>query len=199
MKKQKKVLLITVLCVIALMGIAYATFTALTLKINTSATASASIFSIGFDDVEPTIEKSSDNIIVSSTTPTESDEEITLSFSGLKNPGDTASAEYTILNNGDIDATDITIVTGPDRQMEVGQSPQSWTSEDGVFEFGVYANAGGDYVDGYWSLTSPLTLKAGEKGRIRIEVKLLKRVDTETTASCTAKLTANPGNLGVEE
>ena len=198
MKKQKKVLLITVLCVAALMGMVYAAFTALTLQINTSATASASIFSVGFDDVEPTIEKSNDNINIIATTPTEGDAEITLSFAGLKNPGDTASAAYTILNNGDIDATDISIYTGPDRQIEVGKSLQEWTSDDGVFQFGVYANSGGDYLDGYWSLQPPLTLKSGEKGRIRIEVTLLKRVDTETTASCTAKLTANPTELGAE-
>lgn len=199
MKKQRKILLITVVSVIALMGIAYAAFTALTLNINTSATASASIFNVGFDDVEPTIEKSNDNISVIATTPKEGDKDITLSFSGLKNPGDIASATYTILNDGDIDATDITIRTGTDNQVEIDPTPQSWTSEDGVFEFSVNANAGGDYTDGYWSLQSPLTLKAGEKGRIRVYVKLLKRVDTETTASCTAKLTANPGNLEIAE
>jgi len=194
MKKQKKILLTTVLGVIALVGIVYAAFTAITLQINTSATASASIFSIGFDDVAPTIEKSNDNITVTATTPTKGASSITLDVSGLKKVGDTASAAYTILNDGDIDGTDITIKTGPDRQLEIGESPQRWTSDDGVFEFGVYANAGGDYVDGYWSLKSPLTLKVGEKGRIRIEVTLLKAVDTETTASCSATITANPDN-----
>lgn len=199
MKKQKKILLITVIVTAVAIGIVYAAFTALTLRVNTSATASASIFSVGFDDVAPTIEKSNDNIIATTTTPSEGASEITLSFSGLKNPGDTASACYTILNDGDVDATNITIKTGPDRQLEVGQSPQVWTSDDGVFEFGVYANAGGDYVDGYWSLSSPLTLRAGEKGRIRIDVKLLKMVDEDTTASCTATITAEPGNLGIAE
>ena len=55
MKKQKKILLITVIVTAVAIGIVYAAFTALTLRVNTSATASASIFSVGFDDVAPTI------------------------------------------------------------------------------------------------------------------------------------------------
>ena len=140
MKKQKKVLLITVLCVVALMGIVYATFTALTLNINTTATAAASIFSVGFDDVEPFVEKTNDNITVNAATPTEGDTSIDLSVSGLKNPGETASVYYTVKNLGDVDAKDIFIYTGPERQLETGDSPNTWVSDDGVFEFSAYAS-----------------------------------------------------------
>lgn len=192
MKKQKKVLLITVLCMVTLMGVVYATFTALTLKVNTTATASASIFRFGFDDIEPNIEKNNDNITVNAITPKEGDLEVTLSASGLKKIGDKASVYYTIVNNGDVDATDIQIYVGPDRQLEPGDSPQVWISDDGVFEFAAYPNAGGEYTDNYWTLNTPLTLKVGEKGRINFEVTLLKAVESETTASCTAKITGNP-------
>ena len=116
MKKQKRVLLITVLCVIALMGIVYAAFTSLTLKVNTTATASASIFSVGFDDVSPFTGVTAgklDTIIVNAPTPTEGDLVVDFSVSGLKEPGDTAHARYKIINNGDVDACEITCQIGP--------------------------------------------------------------------------------------
>lgn len=130
MKKQKKVLLITVLCVIALMGIVYATFTAITLKINASAIASASIFSVGFDDVEPTIEKSNDNIIANVTTPTEGTNEVTVSFSGLKKIGDNAAIIYSIVNNGDVDAAQIKGYVGPDT---IKEGAEDWDIEEPLY------------------------------------------------------------------
>lgn len=203
MKKQRKVLLLTVLCVMTLTGIVYAAFTALTLKVNTTATAAASIFSFGFGDVQPFVEKTNDDITVNVQTPTQGDQEVTLSVSGLKKPGDTASVYYTVVNSGDVDATDIEVYVGPDRQLEQGQSPNVWTSEDGVFEFSTYkTNYDGSDVNssvGANWVTEENELKPGEIGVVKIEVKLLKMVDTDTSASCTAKITANPGNLDVEQ
>ena len=61
MKKQKKVLLIAIICVIALTGIVYATFTALTLKININ-----SCFVLGLSSIEAVC-KSLSNIVTSGT------------------------------------------------------------------------------------------------------------------------------------
>lgn len=200
MKKQKKVLLITVLCVIALMGIVYAAFTALTLKVNTTATASASIFSVGFDDVEPTIVKSNDNITVDAIAPTEGETEITVSVNGLKAPGDYAEVDYIIINNGDVDATNIQALVGPalsgDSSWEQDfNATDSWISNDGVFQFTVSRIWGGesDWTDE----ASTNELSVGKKGKISVHVQLLKRVDTDTTGSCTMKIIATPGNLEV--
>lgn len=201
MKKQKKVLLITVLGVMFLMGVVYAVFTALTLNVSTTATASASIFSVGFDDVEPFVEKTNENITVNATTPKEGDMSIDLAVSGLKNPGETATVYYTVKNFGDVDAKDLFIYTGPEREFQIGESPNSWISEDGVFEFAVHkTNYNGTDVNstGENWISENCELKPGEIGIIKVEVKLLKVVDTEASASCTATITANPANLGVE-
>lgn len=207
MQKQKKVLIITVLFVIALMGIVYAAYTALTLKINTTASASASIFSVGFDDVEPFVEKTNDNITVNATTPKEGDTTIDLSVSGLKNPGDFASVTYTIINDGDIDASNVKCWVGPAINGE-GDWPEnftsmgsSWFSEDEVYEFSAglgFANEGAEY----WSTDDgeyPGTLMVGKKGEIVISVRLLKRVEEETTCSCTTKIVATPGSITIPE
>jgi len=200
MKKQKKILIIAFFTLISLIGGVYAAFTALTLNINTSATASASIFSVGFDDVEPLVEKTNSNITVNATTPKEGDTTIDLSVSGLKNPGEIASVYYTVKNLGDVDAKDISIYTGPERQLEQGASPNTWISDDGVFEFSAHASNynGSDVNSTGTNWVSGHELASGEIGIVKIEVKLLKMVDTETSSSCSVTITANPGNLGVE-
>lgn len=209
MKKQKKILIIAFFTLISLIGVVYAAFSVLTLKINTSASASASIFNVGFDNVAPTIEKSNDSITVNTTTPTDGDKTVTLSVNGLKAPGDTATIIYTIRNSGDIDASDIAPRVGPeiigdsDWPTNFSSPGNTWKSDDGVFEFGAYPMYSPLEFpeDEYWSSNpnGSAPLAAGQKGIIRVVVKLLKRVDVDTNASCTMKLIAMPDSASIGE
>jgi len=207
MKKQKKVLSIAIIFMVALMGVAYASYSVVTMKVNTTAYASASMFDVGFANIAPLIvEKTNDNIIVNIETPEEGTKDLTISVSGLKKPGDRVVLSYFIINNGDINASDVSVRSGPaivgngDWPIEFSSPGTSWISEDGVFKFSAYRSYGGIYeTDEYWKLNTSgaATLESGKKGIITVEVELLKRVDIDTNCSSTIKLIAMPDGADI--
>ena len=207
MKKQKKVLSIAIIFMVAMMGVVYASYSVVTMKVNTTAYASASIFDVGFANIAPVlVEKTNDNIIVNTETPEEGTKDLTISVSGLKQPGDRVVLNYFIINNGDINASDVTVRSGPaiegngDWPIEFSSPGSSWISDDGVFKFGAYPLFDGEYAsDEFWKSnpngTAPL--ETGKKGVIMVEVELLKRVETDTNCSSTIKLIAMPDGADI--
>ena len=207
MKKQKKVLSIAIIFMVAMMGVVYASYSVVTMKVNTIAYASASIFDVGFANIAPVlVEKTNDNIIVNSETPKEGDKNLTISVSGLKEPGDRVVLNYFIINNGDIDASDVAPRSGPaivgngDWPIEFSSPGSSWISDDGVFKFGAYPLFDGEYSsDEFWKSNpnGSAPLATGKKGIIMVEVELLKRVERDTNCSATMKLIAMPDGADI--
>lgn len=106
MKVQKRIIVFSILIIILLLGIGYASFSNIKLVINPTATATASNFSVCFDSVAPEIVTkpvTAGRIIeVNAETPAENATSVNIEFNNLREVGDTAQATFVVKNKGDI-------------------------------------------------------------------------------------------------
>lgn len=184
MKKQKIIIIFSILVIILLLGIGYASFSSINLKINPTATATASSFNVCFDTVEP--EKnfkpitSGREIVVDAPTPTEGATTANLKFEGLKEVGDTASATFVVKNMGDIAADSISaVLTAPG----VSKEDTEIETQDGLCHYTVEVIMTGGIIT---------KLKPNATAKVKVSVELLNAVSEETENSCTVKIIAEP-------